>query len=40
MSNPDECGAEGWTTNATELFCSLPPGHPGAHWDQVEGWEW
>lgn len=37
----DDCQAECWIEEwAIEAHCSLPPGHPGKHWDQLEGWEW
>lgn len=37
----DECREVTWITAGVAMaFCCLPPGHPGPHWDQVEGWEW
>lgn len=37
----DDCEAVCWIErDATEAVCTLPPGHPGLHWDQVVGWEW
>ena len=37
----DYCDAVCWREEyADEVVCTLPPGHPGKHWDQFEGWEW
>lgn len=36
-----DCQAICWVDEyANDAVCSLPPGHPGPHWDQVMGWEW
>ena len=37
----DDCQAMCWMEeHADDAVCSLPPGHPGLHWDQAAGWEW
>lgn len=34
------CSAQEWVAAwGHHAICTLPPGHPGLHWDE-SGWEW